>query len=631
MYSGLSLRDRLDNSFLNFYATASRQRFLMTHNWKEGLVLGFGAFLPFVLLGLGSVSLLDPDEGLYGSIAREMADSEDWITPRFNGIRYLEKPPLYFWLTAATTALFGSSEWAVRLWSALPALGTALLVWRLGKLLYGDRAGLLSAAIFLTSVGTIRYTHVAATDSLLIFSLTLSLYGFVMFSKGRASAAHYPWTSQLLFFGGMALGFLSKGLIGVVFPLLIAGLFMVANGRYPVNSERGSGSTTAKLLFAHRYTIGGLLFFLALVLPWHLLVAWKNPGFFEFYILDNQLLRFLNGRAFVEDDVPVTTVAFLFLTYIWFFPWSMFLLAAWRYGFPGLYRVDSSDKRLRLVVGLWALTVVAFFSLSGSKLEHYSLPAIPPLSLMVGAVWAETFRAPVSLPGVRWSLIAAVSGCSVVGVFLIVMSWSLTPQAVFAWLAEMNVYYRILKEQGMPFPFLSVAPFSSLARGLGAILVVGVSLSFLFFHRNHPRWSFIAVVGVAAGIAVLVSKLVRIIEPHHSAKSVALALNRQARPGEVIVHEGSLEYSGSLPFYTGRRIRVFNGKRGDLDFGSRYPEGRDLFLGDDAFFRLWAGRERVFLVSPFLKERGVVDKLSKKNVHFLGQYGSRLLYSNREP
>ena len=101
----------------------------------------------------------------------------DWITPHFNGVRYLEKPPLYFWLTAFTTTLFGPSEWAVRLWSALPALGTAILAWRIGGLIYGSHAGLLSAIILLTGVGVFRYVRVAVTDSLLVFSLTLAISG----------------------------------------------------------------------------------------------------------------------------------------------------------------------------------------------------------------------------------------------------------------------------------------------------------------------------------------------------------------------------------------------------------------------------------------------------------------------
>src|SRR3989338_7134472 len=210
--------------------------------WKRVLLIILALSCPFIFWGVGATSLLDPDEGMYGAIAREMAEKGDWITPHFNGIRYLEKPPLYFWLTALTISLVCPSEWAVRLWSALPALGTALLIWGLGRLLYGGPSGLLSAIILLTSVGVFRYTRVAATDSLLVFSLTLSLYCFVrtLLANGKWQMANrekdrrglfairyslFAAPGPFLFWLGMALGVLSKGLVGAVFPLLIAGLY----------------------------------------------------------------------------------------------------------------------------------------------------------------------------------------------------------------------------------------------------------------------------------------------------------------------------------------------------------------------------------------------------------------------
>src|SRR3989304_7911989 len=108
---------------------------MTSSKWRELFLILLLSF-PFIFLGVGAISLLDPDEGMYGAIAREMAEKGDWITPHFDGVRYLEKPPLYFWLTALTISLVGPSEWTVRLWRALPALGTALLVWGMGGVLF---------------------------------------------------------------------------------------------------------------------------------------------------------------------------------------------------------------------------------------------------------------------------------------------------------------------------------------------------------------------------------------------------------------------------------------------------------------------------------------------------------------
>ncbi|MEE9550879.1 MAG: glycosyltransferase family 39 protein, partial [Candidatus Binatia bacterium] len=213
--------------------------------WKEAVVLAVvcGSFL---FLGIGSTSFLDPDEGMYGAIAREMAEGGDWITPHFNGVRYFHKPPLYFWLISLTTFVFGPSEWAVRIWSSLPALGVALLIWRLGGWLYGRHAGVLAAIVFATSVGIFRYVRVASTDFLLVFSLTLAMYGFIKAALSQSSTVNRQsqiansewqiaigqrsvvyWHPIFLFYLGMGLGVLSKGLIGLVFPLLIVGLFFL--------------------------------------------------------------------------------------------------------------------------------------------------------------------------------------------------------------------------------------------------------------------------------------------------------------------------------------------------------------------------------------------------------------------
>lgn len=587
----------------------------MNGAWKRELLLVLLLSVPFIFWGLGSVSLLDPDEGMYGAIAREMAEKGDWTTPHFDGVRYLEKPPLYFWLTAIAFKLFGPSEWAARFWSALPTLGTAILTWQIGRLLYGGPSGLLSAIILVTSVGVFRYTRVAATDCLLVFSLTLSLYGFIKTMLGQSQrGGKSAWLDPLLFYLGMALGVLSKGLVGAIFPLLIAGLYFWFSGE--------------RITWKRMNLKWGLLLFVVLIVPWHLLAAWKNPGFLQFYFVDNQFLRFLSDRAFIEDDVPVSGAVFLGQVFVWFFPWSLFLWGTWRHGFPNAGSVHTQEERLRLLVGLWALTVIGFFFFSPSRLEHYILPALPPLSLVVGESWREALRSEKPLANLKWPLVASAAGCSLVGVALIFLSRHLTSEAVFAWLAEINVYYRILKEQGASFPYASVSPFVPLVKGFGVTLVIGLPLSLLLFCLRSPRASFVTVTVVAGVTAMLVYKLLLVIEPHHSAKAVAVALRARAQAGEAIIHEGSLEYSGSIPFYTGRQIYVLNGRRGDLDFGSRYPEGQGLFLGDGDLAHLWKGDRRVFLVTRLREGENALKRLSLKNVFLLGRYGSRSLYSN---
>jgi 4-amino-4-deoxy-L-arabinose transferase-like glycosyltransferase len=155
----------------------------------------------------------------------------------------------------------------------------------------------------ITGVGVVRYTRVAATDFLLVFSITLAIYGFVRAYVSGPRALP-------LFYVGMALGFLSKGFVGVVFPVITVGIFAAANRLWPGREH----SPSIAAFFLSRYSIVGVALFIVLTLPWHILAAAENPGFIQFYLLDNQFLRFLNQRGFLEDDIPVTTPAFFVIT-----------------------------------------------------------------------------------------------------------------------------------------------------------------------------------------------------------------------------------------------------------------------------------------------------------------------------
>src|SRR2546422_4567172 len=240
--------------------------------------------LPFLFLKLG-MPFLDPDEGLYATIAQEMVRAGDWEMPHANGLPYLEKPPLYFWLTSLTFGLIGPSEWATRLWSALGALGTVLLTWRIGRRLYGARAGLLAGIVVATVVGNALYVRKASTDELFVFCITLAMYGFLRDAerpdRGRARF--------LLFYLGAALGVLAKGFTGVVFPLLIVGLGM---------------AVARRLSWRDLNLVRGAALFAGVAVPWHMLVAWRSPTLFAFYVVDNHLPRFLDPRRDVQDGVP---------------------------------------------------------------------------------------------------------------------------------------------------------------------------------------------------------------------------------------------------------------------------------------------------------------------------------------
>ena len=531
--------------------------------------------IPFLFVKLG-MPFLDPDEGLYATIAQEMLSGGDWVIPHVNGLPYMEKPPLYFWLTALTFWGCGPSEWATRFWSALAALGTVILTWRIGRRLYGARAGLLAGLVLATVVGNALYVRKASTDELFVFCITLAMYGFLRNAE-RPDRGHARF---LLFYLGAALGVLAKGFIGLVFPLAIVGLGMVVARR---------------LSWRDLNLVRGAALFAAVAVPWHVLVAWRSPTLFGFYVVDNHLLRFLDARGYVEDDVPSSTLAFLVASFLWAFPWSVFILAR-----PG---PDASPRaRWRPVIVIWLLVVVGLFALSRFKHEYYDIG--------------------------RWLVIGLI-GCSAVALWALWAGAELTPEQALQGLAELNAYYRILRDQGIPFPFASARPFGELLKALGLVLLVGWGLATLCWVRGWRRSAFISLVGLSGVITVLIFRLLDVIEPHHSVKEIAQAINTQAGPADVLVVEGSLEYSPALPFYTGRPALMVNGALDYFSFAATLPEARGVFVNTGDLIRLWDGPRRVFLVVRRPRGQSVVAALPPARVHELGLYGSRWLYSNR--
>jgi 4-amino-4-deoxy-L-arabinose transferase-like glycosyltransferase len=548
--------------------------------------------------------LLDPDEGLYAEIAREMLTSGDWVIPHVNGLPYLEKPPLYFWLTALTFQLFGPSEWATRLWSAISALGTVLLTWRIGRRLYGAPAGLMAGVVVATVVGNALYVRRASTDQLFVFCLALAMYGFLRDAerpdRGRARF--------LLFYLGAALGVLAKGFIGVVFPVLIVGLGLAA-------VRRSGPRSSVPLGWRELNLVRGTALFAVIAVPWHALVAWRSPMLFNFYVVDNHLLRFLDARRYVEDDVPSTTLAFLVASFLWAFPWSVFTLAR--------REPDRSPRgRWRPVVVIWLVAVVGLFALSRFKHEYYALPAFPALAVLVGAAWASGRDVG------RWLVIGLV-GCGAVGLWALWAGAGLTPGQALSGLAELNAYYRILRDQGVPFPFASARPFGALLQALGLVLLVGWGIATLCWLCGWRRGAFASLLGVAGVITVLIFRLLDVVEPQHSVKEIARAITAQAGPADVLVVEGTLEYSPALPFYTGRRFAMVNGAVDYFSVVASLPEARGVFMGTGDLIRLWEGPQRVFLVVRRPRGQSVVAALPIAQVHELGRFGSRWLYANR--
>jgi 4-amino-4-deoxy-L-arabinose transferase-like glycosyltransferase len=539
---------------------------------------------------------------MYADIGQRMAMSGDWITPRFNGLRYVEKPPLLYWLIALTYRITGPSEWGAHLWPALAGIAGVALTSLIGREAFGPNAGLLAGLILATSVGYFVFARVISTDLLFTCFLSLTLFAFLQSYGGRGR----EW--NLLLYLSMGLAIMTKGIIGILLPSLIIVAFLALVRDLPAFRRVGLW--------------WGMPLVLGIALPWHVAVAARQEGFVGFYVLDNQILRFLGQRAFVEDDVPLSLPAFLLATCTLFGPWSLFLPAALRASVDHLRAATAQGKALLFVL-LWAGLIVCFFALSPLKLEHYGIPAFPALALLVGQFWAGFLQQEarpslwLCLPLVVLSIPALLLGTGVLSLdHAIELSFST------------DVYSRMVHEQGESFSWPLLRQLIPLFRGSGIVLFLGGVTTLLFVRGRAPRTAFGCFAIMTIVVLGLVGKTLAVVSEYRSVKPLAALILQRLGPDDLVLHEGPLENSAGLTFYTGRQIHVVNGRRGDLEFGSHFPEAEGLFWEEAEVLRLWPGARRIFLVTDRPPEHSVLRLMPPQVRHLIGHEGRRWLYTN---
>jgi 4-amino-4-deoxy-L-arabinose transferase-like glycosyltransferase len=579
--------------------------------WAPLLVLGGTAV--FYLMRLGAAGLYDPNEGMYAEIPREMLLLRDWLTPHFNFIRYFEKPPLLYWLTALAYQLFGISAFSARLATALAAIAGVGAVYGIGRDLWGRRAGLVSSLILATSFGYYIFSRIIVTDMLFTALLALTFWAML---RGLLDATPRRST-MLLAYAAMALAILTKGLIGLAFPIITVGAFLLLT--------RDWG-----LLRRLELLRGGALF-LAVTAPWHLLVGLKNPGFFWFYFVNEHLLRFVGRREM--DYAPMPVYAFLIMVIVWTFPWSLFLPVALRRYWPGA-KAASREARGFLFILLWAGAVIGFFALTPSRLEYYSMPAFPALALCVGRLWGAEVSARddrALARGVSYSCFGLLTLAA--GMFP--ASW-LFPRleniSVYNMFTAMDAYsrdiqYRILSNAEV-YTVPSFDEMVPLLRWATLILLGGIGAATFARLRHRPGLALACLVATMLPTLNVIQTGIVLFEPHRSVVSLAEVIRSEFRPGDQLIIDGPYENFASADFYTGQRARVLDGHFGDLAFGSRYPEARGVYLEDEEFAGLWRGKGRAFLLSDSPRRLARLQALGSEPV-VLGRSGKNWLFSNR--
>lgn len=316
-------------------------------------------------ISLNTRPLLVPEEGRYAEIIREMLLSHDYITPYLNGVKYFEKPILFYWLGVFITKIFGLSIISLRTINACFATAGCLLTYAVARKLYDRWSGIYAALILGASGLYLAMSQVINVDMSATFFISLSLYGFLVGTQESENKKrrNYLW----LAFAAAACAVLTKGLVGIIFPVMIAGLWILLLNQWQ--------------LLRSLYLPSSFFIFLCIVIPWHVLISMQHSEFFYFYFIEQQFLRF----ATLEIGHYQPVWFFIPILIAGFFPWVAFLPQAILFA-----RNESKPiSSVNLFLIIWAVAIFIFFSLSKSKLVSYILPVFPPLALLIGHYFAN--------------------------------------------------------------------------------------------------------------------------------------------------------------------------------------------------------------------------------------------------
>jgi 4-amino-4-deoxy-L-arabinose transferase-like glycosyltransferase len=511
----------------------------------------------FFLLFLGHRPLAVPSEARYAELGREMIQSGDWITPRINGIKYFEKPALFYWLQAAATGLLGLSEFALRLATALFAVFGSLLAYVAGRKLFDRTAGILAAVTMSVSLLWFALSRIILLDVPVGVFLSLSLAAFLFaVREPPESRARTVWLYTM--YVAAAAATLTKGLIGIVFPGLVIGTWIVLTWNW-------------RLLLEVRLA-SGLLVFLILTVPWHVLVGLKSPEFFRFYFVHEHWERFTTT---VHGRVQPWWFFFAILV-VGSFPWVGFLFQSLRRNLSGLF-ARTEEARADLFLALWFWLILLFYTVSDSKLIPYVTPLIVPLALFVGRYLAEAFDEP---DGERR------------------LSPGLWPVAGFAGLLAVAALF--VGAGGVRLLSGETADEVEAIRPMLGWVCLGALVAFASLVWALRRGAIL----LAFGLCVLwtgaflqtIDTTMAAFQPR-SIKPLALELNARLKPDDEVIAYRT--YPQDLPVYLNRRVSVM-GWSGELDFGRSIEPATQAWMFDDEaeFWRRWNGDRTVYMIVP---------------------------------
>jgi 4-amino-4-deoxy-L-arabinose transferase-like glycosyltransferase len=619
--------------------------------------------------------LLDDVDASHAQAAQHMAETGDLVTLYVNGVRYLEKPPLPYWLAAGLYKVFGDNVFATHVPNGLAVLGCAWLAWLWAGRAWGRRAGYYAALGMLTAIGPFLFTRFSIPEALLSFLLLLALWSFLTGFESRRPARFYAMWAAL------ALATLTKGLIAPVFFVAAAVPFLALSGLWRRWRE------------LKPFT--GLLLFVAIAAPWHVLAGLANPdqghpmgnhptpgnvhGFWYFYFLNEHVFRFL-GTRWPRDYNRMPVLWYWLAHLVWLFPWSLFLpallMVAWRtrrqwmahlrpdagqtvdfyLDYAAREDVASYVARLKFrvrtawLLALFSGFVLLFFSISTNQ-EYYTFPAWPALLILIAGVVAGTEERRGSdegkpLLGTAW-LNGAQAVFAVLGVAAAAaLGWGLWESRKLPFVPDIGT---LLAHRDVGGYTLSMSHFFDLTgpsfaalrlpAGLAMVtLLVGPAVSWGLRLRKKPVAATTALAVTAAVFLVAAPIAFARFEPMLSSKQVADTILTKGHPADLFVIYGDQSDASSVVFYTHHFLNKTafvvmqpcspHGEGSSLLWGSCWPDAPKIFLSEDQLATMWGTGERKWLFAQDTNQ-SKVEQLLAGRLYPVQSIADKALWTDR--
>ena len=566
----------------------------------------------------GSPALDDDDvDAAHAMVSQEMLQRNDFVVPYMDGLRYLIRPPMHFWMVAASYKLLGESEFATRLPLSLAVVAMVLLTFEFGRRFFGRRAGIYGALAVATSLGMFIFTRIMIPEAIYALAFEGIFYLFLRSWTGSLDPRVGYWGASVL----CAIAVLTRALIGLLFPLATIVAFITMTGGWRRWRELRPFSSSA--------------IFLAVAAPWHILAGLRSPGFFWAYFINEHINRAL-GTRLPHDYGAVPLWIWWSSHLLWLFPWSFFLPLAFRKPpfFPSTWREPMSPSRqARLLLFVWAGVILLFFTLeSGSRMEYYSFGAWPAIALLLGLGIADAEESDQAWLKPVYRVLAglAVLLAAIAGYFLWTSEHVLAASDVSSHLV-LRSPENYLTSMAHVFDLTpqSVADLRIPVIISSASILIAFVTAWVLRERGISWLPNFALTLGMVGFVIAAHMAYGILNPTLSSRSLAFEIGKYLRPDDQIALYGDIRVAPGIAFYSHRDVLLYDAAESNLQFGSQYRDAPKRFFDDEDFCKLWMGSGRVFLVIPAEHKAEVRRRLPSNSVWEFAESGGKTVYLNQ--